>query len=152
MGRMTDETLQHRAHGLSGKALSLALFAKYAGLALYGVWAGIVEIPTFVIVGSSAFAVGWAITVSVAALLAAVGVARTWSTGHYRLELYSTAAFVLTFLGYSFALIYRSWTTGEWSSAPLALIPAIVCVLPTIQFYALIIRGKRRQNAEAAAS
>ena len=152
MGRMTDETLQHRAHGLSGKTFSLALFAKYAGLALYGVWAGIVEIPTFVIVGSSAFAAGWAITVSVAALLAAVGVARTWSTGHYRLELYSTAAFVLTFLGYSFALIWRSATSGEWASAPLALIVAIVCILPTIQFYGLIIRAKRRENAERAAS
>lgn len=147
---MTDRTLVHQSVGLSGRALAVALVAKYVGLTLYGLWAGVVEIPTFVIVGSSRFALGWAIMVTTFAALAAVGVIRTWATGHYRLEQVFTALFVLTFIAYSFALIYRAGSSGEWASAPLALIPVVVCILPTIQFYSLIIRAKRAENEAAA--
>lgn len=153
MGRMTDtHPVHHDGHGLSEKELSVALFGKYAALAVYGGWAALVEIPTFVIVGSSTFAIAWAVTVTVFALLAAIGVARTWVTGHHRLEQWSTAAFVLAFTGYSSALIYRAGSTGDWATAPLALIPIAVVILPTIQFYRLVRRAKRAKNAEAAAS
>lgn len=151
MGPMTGPTATHPvAHGLSEKELSLALFAKYSALTAYGAWAAYVEVPTFVIVGSSTFALVWALTVALFALLAAVGVARTWMTGHHRLEQWATAAFVLAFTAYSSALIWRSYTTADWSSAPLALIPLAVVILPTIQYFRLIIRAKRARNSEAA--
>lgn len=149
---MVDSTLEHQSFGLSGRALTLALFAKYSGLAVYGVWAALVEIPTFVIIGSSTFAVGWAVCVTVFAVLAAAGVARTWTTGRYRFEKWSTAAFVLSFLAYSFALVYRSISTGEWESAPLAVIPVVVCILPTIRFYSLELRGRKTGDSKAHTS
>ena len=130
--------------GLSDRALCLALFAKYVGLTIYGAWAAVVEIPTFVIVGSSTFAIIWAVLVSGFAVFAAAGIARTWSTGKHRLEQWATAAFVLTFLAYSFALVYRSAITGEWASGPLSVIPVVVCILPTIRFYSLVLRRVRR--------
>ncbi|CAN7243496.1 hypothetical protein LJR045_000996 [Microbacterium sp. LjRoot45] len=136
--------LQDREIGLSGRALTLALFGKYVGLAAYGFWAAIVEVPTFVIVGSRAFALGWALCVVAFATLAAAAVARTWVTGRYRFEKWSTAAFVLSFVAYSFALIYRSGSSGDWDSAPLSLVPVVVCVLPTIRFYSLVRRPLTR--------
>lgn len=151
MGHMVDSRLEHQSFGLSGRALCLALFAKYAGLAVYGAWAALVEIPTFVIIGSSTFAVAWAVLVTTFAILAAAGVARTWTTGRFRFEHWATAAFVLTFLAYSFALIYRSGTTGEWSSAPLAIIPVVVCILPTIRFYSLVLHSRPRGENGAEA-
>lgn len=152
MGRMTDSAHVHPSSGLSERALSLALFAKYSGLATYGVWAAVVEIPTFVIVGSPIFAVSWALCVAIFAIVAAAGVARTWTTGHHRLERFSTAAFVLSFTAYSFALIYRSWTSGEWTSAPLALIPLVVCILPTIRYYSLVLRARKGREPKPVAA
>lgn len=130
--------LERQVTGLSGRALAVALFAKYGGLATYGLWAALVEVPTFVIVGSQVFALVWALCVASFAAFAAAGVARTWVTGRYRFEKWSTAAFVLSFMAYSFALIYRAWSTENWASAPLSLIPVVVCVLPTIRFYSLV--------------
>lgn len=137
-----DEVLEHQTFGLSGRALCLALFSKYLGLAIYGIWAAIVEIPTFVLVTSSPFAVAWAASVAVFAGLAAVGVARTWTSGRYRLEVWTTFAFSVTFVGYSFALVWRAVTTANWDAAPLALIPIAITVLPIIRYYSLIIHAK----------
>lgn len=139
---MVDGTLEHQITGLTGRALTIALFAKYGGLGTYGIWAALVEVPTFVIVGSPGFALVWAISVTVFAVFAACGVARTWLTGRFRFEKWSTAAFVLSFIAYSYALVYRAFTTENWASAPLAVIPVVVCILPTIRFYSLV---KRRQ-------
>lgn len=144
---MADRGTTHEIEGLSNGALCLALFAKYVGLTLYGAWAAVVEIPTFVIVGSSTFAAAWAMTVALLAGLAAAGVARTWITGRYRLEKWSTAAFILVFTIYSWALIIRAVDTGDADALPLALVPLIVCILPTIQYYRLVLRqflGRRR--------
>lgn len=140
---MVDPTLEHQTIGLSGRALSFALFAKYVGLTLYGISAMLVEIPTFVIVGSSFFASAWATIVMSLALSAALGVARTWTTGRYRLEKWTTAAFVLVFSGYTFALIFRSATTNDYDSLPLALIPLVVCILPTVRFYSFLPKRRR---------
>lgn len=142
---MVDPTLEHQAVGLSGRALSFSLFAKYVGLTLYGISAMLVEIPTFVIVGSSLFASAWATVVTCLAFSAAIGVARTWQTGRYRLEKWTTAAFILVFSGYTFALIFRSASTNDLDSLPLALIPLIVCILPTVRFYSFL--PKRRREA-----
>lgn len=148
---MVDSTLEHQSFGLSGRALCLALFAKYSGLAVYGVWAALVEIPTFVIVGSPFFAVMWASLTAGFAVLAASGVARTWATGRYRFEKWTTAAFVLTFLAYSFALLYRATTSGEWASGALAVIPVVVCILPTIRYYSLVLHSRPRSTKGEAA-
>ncbi len=56
MDRMSDGMLRQGVAGLSGRGLALALLAKYAALTIYGIWAAIVEIPTFVMIGSSIFA------------------------------------------------------------------------------------------------
>lgn len=137
-----DATLEHQIFGLSGRALCLALFTKYVGLTAYGVWAAIVELPTFVLVASSTFAVVWASVVSTAALLAAAGVARTWATGRFRLEQYATAAFIAGFSGYSYALIFRAITTANYDAAPTAFVPLIICILPAIRWFSLIIRKR----------
>lgn len=137
-----DETLEHQSFGLSGRALCLALFGKYTALAAYGVWAAIVELPTFTIVASAGFAVWWATTVAVLATVAALGVARTWGTGRFRLEKWTTALFIVVFSGYSYALIYRSAVTENWDSAPLALIPVVVCILPAIRWFSLVVHGR----------
>lgn len=141
-----DETLEHQTFGLSGRALCLALFGKYILFTVYGVWAAIVEIPTFIIATTSAFATGWATAVGALAAVAALGVARTWTTGRFRLERWTTFGFVCVFLGYSVALVYRSASTQDWDSAPLALIPLAVCVLPIIRYFSLTIHGKRNHR------
>lgn len=145
--------LDHQTFGLSGQALCLALFAKYLGLTIYGVWASIVEIPTFVIVASSYFAIAWAASVATFAGLAAIGVARTWTSGRYRLEKWTTFAFSITFIGYSFALIWRAATSQNWDALPLALIPITICILPIIRYFSLVIHAKAantRHDLEAA--
>lgn len=138
-----DDTLRHQVFGLSGRALCLALFGKYAALAAYGVWAAVIELPTFTIIGSPTFAIGWSSSVAVLATIAALGVARTWGTGRFRLEKWTTFLFIAVFSGYSYALIFRSWSTNDWDSAPLALIPVVVCILPAIRWYSLIFHGRR---------
>lgn len=130
--------------------MCLALFGKYAGLTIYGVAGAIFEIPTFVTVGSSSFAVAWSSVVAIFALLAAIGVGRTWRTGKFRLEKFSTAVFCLAFLGYSFALIYRASTDQDLGALPLAIIPVVLCILPGIRYYSLVNRRfnfGRRRNA-----
>lgn len=142
-----DETLEHQAFGLSGRALCLALFGKYSALAAYGIWAAVVEIPTFVVVASSPFAVAWAGSVAILASLAAIGVGRTWTTGRFRLEKWTTAAFIATFSGYSYALIWRAWTSNNWDAAPLSLIPLTFCILPAIRYFSLVIHARNVRYA-----
>lgn len=147
MSRMDNDAKTRQAlAGLSGRSLAFALLGKYAIFTIYGVWAAIVEIPTFVIIGSSAFAVTWAILVALFASMAAFGVGRTWKTGRSRFEYFSTGAFILTFIGYSFALVWRSIDTGNPSSAPLSLIPVAVCILPAIQLFTLSLRVKDHRS------
>lgn len=131
--------------GLSERALSVALFLKYAALAVYGLWSIVAEIPTFVIVGSPLFALVWASAVCTLAVLAAAGVARSWTTSRHRMERWTTAAFVLTFVGYSFALVYRAIETSAWEGSALAVIPVAVCILPAIRYYSLVRRTRRTQ-------
>lgn len=137
-----DETLEHQDFGLSGRALCLALFAKYIGLTAYGIWAAIVELPTFTIVASVPFAIVWATIVAALAVVAALGVARTWTTGRFRLEKWTTAGFIAVFSGYSYALLFRSASSSDWDSAPLAIIPLVVCILPAIRWFSLILRSR----------
>lgn len=143
MRNLLDRTLAHQTVGLSGWALSLTLLIKYSVLALYGLAASVIEIPTFAIIGSPTFALAWAATVTVLAALAAVGVWRTWLTGRYRLERWTTFAFVCVFLGYSTALIVRSLQSGDWDALPLALVPAAVCVLPAVRYLSLVLHHRR---------
>lgn len=137
-----DETLEHQSFGLSGGALCLALFAKYVALAAYGVWAAVVELPTFTIVASSTFAATWGALVACLALVAGLGVSRTWATGRFRLEKWTTIGFIVVFSGYSYALLYRSVTSADWDSAPLAIIPLVVCILPAIRWISLVLHGR----------
>lgn len=139
---MTDDRLEHSVHGLSGRQLAVALTGKYLVLATYGAWAAVVELPTFVMVGSSTFATAWATAVCLLALAALLGIGRTWRTGRYRLEKWTTFFFVVVFIGYTFALIYRAWTTQNWDSAPTSLIPLAVCILPTIRWISLVRRPR----------
>lgn len=139
---MVDPSLEHQGLGLSGRDLALTLFGKYIILAIYGAWAAVVELPTFVLVGSHLFAALWGTAICLLASVALFGIARTWATGRYRLEKWTTAAFILVFVGYSFAIIWRCVITDDWDSGPTALIPVAVCVLPTIRFYSLMIHGR----------
>jgi hypothetical protein len=140
----TGPQATHDAGGLSERMLSLALLGKYVVLMAYGVWSAVVEVPTFVIVGSPLFAFTWAVLVFAFATAAALGVLRSWATARHTMERWTTAAFVLTFLGYSFALIWRAHETGSWGGASLALIPVAVCILPGIRYYSLVRRQPRR--------
>ena len=135
-----SETVPRPALGLSGRDLGLALSGKYVILAIYGTWAAIVGLPTFVAVGSPDFATAWAATVAVFALAALFGIIRTWHTGHYRFEKWTTTALVLVFLGYSFALGYRAFTSGTWDAAPTLLLPIALSILPTIRIYSFVPR------------
>jgi hypothetical protein len=135
---MADETLVHQPVGLSGRSLAVVLFAKYCLLVVYGVWAALVEIPTFVIVASAPFAVTWASLVTVFAFFAAVGTARSWLTGRGRLEQWATALFILTFCGYSSALVVRAFSSGDFDSMPLALIPIALCLSPGARYFSLV--------------
>lgn len=136
---MVDPTLEHQSIGLSGRGLCFALFAKYSTIIVYGIAAIIFEVPTFVVVGSSLFALVWASLVTFLAALAALGVARTWTTGRFRLEKWTTALFILAFLAYSFALVWRSISTGNTGSLPLAVLPLSLCILPIVRYYSLVL-------------
>jgi hypothetical protein len=132
----------HPASGLSDGALTIALLLKYLILSAYGVWATVVETSTFVIIGSSLFATVWAAVVAVTAGLAAAGVIRSWMTGRRAFEHVSTAAFILVFMAYAYALIWRAISENSPGSAPLALVAVAVCVLPTVRFYSIVLRGR----------
>jgi len=140
---MVDPSLEHQRLGLSGRILSLTLAVKYLLLCAYGLWATVEEVPTFVVVGGSPFAITWAIVVSVVAAIALVGVARTWLTGRYRLEKWTTAALVLTFVVYGCAIIVRAVLTGNAGSAPLCILPFALVGFPTVRYYSLVSHGSR---------
>lgn len=145
-----EAQLNHASFGLSGPAFCFALLLKYAGLTIYGIGSIVFEVPTFVTIGSSFFAIAWASLVTLFAGFAVIGVARTWRTGKFQLEKSTTAAFVLTFTGYSFALAYRAITQEDFGSLPLAIIPIVVVILPTVRYYSLVSRrgvNFRRRNA-----
>lgn len=135
MGTLRDDTLMRP--GLSEGEITLSLFLKYSLLSIYGLLAVAIEVPTFTIVGSKLFALVWASCVALLAIAAAIGVARTWFTGKFRLEMYATFAFISTFLGYSVALGYRAFNEHTWSSLPLAILPMAFCVLPAIRHFSL---------------
>lgn len=115
--------------------IALALGAKYAMLVIYGITAAIVEVPSFIIVGGSGFAVGWAITVGTFAAIAALGVIHTWRTNRCRLERWTTAALILAFTAYSTVLIIRGQIVGDSDGTPLAILPIALVILPTIRYY-----------------
>ncbi|MBO3663748.1 hypothetical protein [Microbacterium stercoris] len=133
---------EHAEEGLSGGAVCAGLMYKYLGLAAYGAWAMIVEIPTFTIVAGASFAFAWAAAVTALALLAAAAVARTWTTGRYRFEQLATWLLIMVFLGYSGALLGRGG-----GAAPLAAIPAILVGFPAIRVFSLARRRKGSQDA-----
>ena len=140
---MVDPTLEHQRLGLSGRVLSLTLAVKYFLLGIYGVWASVAEVPSFVAVGGSPFAITWAATVAVVSAVALVGVARTWLTGRYRLEKWTTAALVLTFATYGVVLIVRAVLMGNADAAPLAILPFALIGFPTVRYYSLVSHGSR---------
>lgn len=140
---MTDRTLEHQVHGLSGGELAAVLTVKYSILTVYGIWAAVVELPTFVIATSSSFATGWAATTAILASLALVGIGRTWRTGRFRFEKWTTFFFVVVFLGYSFALVYRALATGNTDATPTALIPLAVVTLPAVRWASLVRRSRK---------
>lgn len=140
---MVDPTLEHQRLGLSGRVLSLALAAKYLLLGVYGVWATIEEVPSFVTVGGSPFAITWAATVAATSAVALIGVARTWLTGRYRLEKWTTAVLILTFATYGIVLIVRAMLTGDSGSMPLCILPFALVGFPTVRYYSLVSHGSR---------
>lgn len=140
---MVDPSLEHQRLGLSGRVLSLTLGVKYVLLGAYGVWATIEEVPSFVAVGGSPFAITWAAMVAAASSLALIGVARTWLTGRYRLEKWTTAALVLTFITYGIVLIVRAILTGNAGAAPLCILPFALVGFPTVRYYSLVSHGSR---------
>ena len=139
---MVDPTLEHQRLGLSGRDLAIALAIKYAILTVYGGWAIIAEVPSFVLVGGAAFATGWAVTVTVFSLFALLGLGRTWFTGRFRLEKWSTIAFALAMVTYSVVLIVRAVIIGNVEAAPLCLIPLALITLPMIRYYSLVGRSQ----------
>lgn len=145
---MVDPTLEHQKQGLSGRALTGGLIVKYGLLAIYGAWATSNEVPSFVAVGGSHFAIAWAAAVMVSALIALIGLIRTWRTGRFRLEKWTTAILILTFTVYGVVLIVRSVLTSDWGSAPLAILPFALVGFPTIRYYSLVIRGANRKDAK----
>lgn len=131
----------HDAFRLSPGLVALGYFLKYVGLALYGITAAVIEVPSFVLVGGSRFAFGWAVTVVVFAIFAAVAVVRTWRTGRVLFEKRVTAALILTFLSYSVVLVVRAIMTDTLAAASLAWIPFVLTIFPIIRYYTLV--GRR---------
>jgi hypothetical protein len=144
------EEREHALHGLTGSELAIALTGKYSFLTIYGGWAAITQLPTFVAIGGPNFAIAWASTVCMLSLLALAGIARTWMTGRFRMEKWTTFTFICVFVGYSFALIYRAGDSGDWGAAPTSLIPLAVCVLPVIRWIRLIRRQETKSEEHRA--
>lgn len=140
---MVDPTLEHQRLGLSGRVLSLTLIVKYVLLAAYGVWASVEEVPSFVAVGGSPFAIVWAAIVAIVATVALIGVVRTWFTGRFRLEKWTTAVLVLAFVTYGIVLIVRAIQTGNAGAAPLCILPFALVGFPTVRYYSLVSHGSR---------
>ena len=134
-------------YGMTGTQVTVGLAAKYIILTIYGAWAAITEIPTFVAITSSAFAIGWALTVCVLAALALLGLLRTVITKRFRFEKWTSFLFAAVFLGYSGALIYRAASTHNWDAAPTSLIPLAVFAFPAIRWAELVRRTPRRGKA-----
>lgn len=122
---------------LPAGAIFLTLLAKYAGLTLYGISAMLVEVPSFVQVGGSQFAFGWALCIAVLAFLALLGVVRSWHTNHFRLEKITTVLLICGFMAYSVVLVVRGFLLGEWSGASLAWLPIVMCFFPAVRRFSL---------------
>lgn len=142
-----DEQAQRPVYGMTGPQVTAGLASKYIILTIYGAWAAITELPTFVAVASSTFAVGWATTVCLLAALALLGLARTVITKRFRFEKWTSFFFAIVFLGYSGALIYRAVSSNNWDAAPTSLIPLAVCAFPAIRWAELVRRTPRRGKA-----
>ena len=136
-----EATRRHDSFRLPPGAIFLALAIKYFLLICYGIHATIVAVPSFVTVGGEGFAVGWAMTVTVLAAVAFAAVLRTWFTEHFRFEKWATGALILGYLFYSIVLIVRGSLTGDWSSIPIAWLPAALTVLPIVRYYWLVARA-----------
>lgn len=121
-------------------ALALALILKYVALVGYGLTASVLRVPSFVSVGGSLFALAWAVVIFVFASLALAATARTWYTGHFRLEKWAIAGLVLMFLAYSVVIVVRGALQNDWVGASVAWLPVILSILPTIRYYSLSAR------------
>lgn len=140
------DTHGHESFRLAPGSIALALALKYTGLVVYGLWAAFVEVPSFVVVGGSGFAIGWAATVTILALLALGAVLRSWFTDRYRFEKWATAGLILGFTSYSVVLIVRSSILADWDSIPLALLPVLLSIFPAIRYYSLVARQAREAD------
>jgi len=125
---------------LAPGAFALALMVKYFILMSYGTTAAIFLIPSFTAVGGPVFALTWAIAIAFSSAFALVGTVRTWYTCHPRLELWSIATLVLTFLAYSIVVVVRGILMDNWDSIAVAWLPLGFSFLPAIRYYSLISR------------
>jgi hypothetical protein len=116
-------------------ALGYAL--KYLVLVAYSITAVVFHVPSFVEVGGSLFAIGWAVVILMFSLGSLAALAWTWFTSRPRVEKWTTFCFILMLLAYSVVVGVRIALSGAWSGMGVVWLPIALAVFPTIRFYSL---------------
>lgn len=107
-----------------------SLIIKYGLISLYGLASSIVGITTLDVVAGALWGVLWPGLVTILALLAMVGVIRSRVTEKEGTELVFTLLLIALLIGYSVAIIARTFVDGQVSRLPIAFLPVILCVFP----------------------
>jgi hypothetical protein len=121
------------------------LIVKYALITMYGLTSCIVGVVTLDVAAGAVWAVLWPILVTVLAFLALLGVVHSWRTGRERFELVTTLLLIAMLVGYTVAILLRTWEDGEVSRLPVAWLPIILSVYPGRRLIQIALTPRTKQ-------
>lgn len=110
-----------------------ALIVEYAIIAVYALGAGIYGVYTLKVVSGEAWETLWPALLFVSALLALVGVIRSYLTSKAGWEVIGTLALLALLAGYVLAIAVRCIGGGDPGHLFSALLPVAIAVFPSVR-------------------
>ena len=115
---------------LTGPPPYRTLIVTYALLALYGVTSAVVGVATLSAVAGSLWGLLWPLLVTALSVLALVGVVRSRVTRKEGFELVASLLLAAILIGYTVAIIARTFEDGDLARLPVAWLPVALSIHP----------------------
>jgi hypothetical protein len=115
---------------LTGPPPYRTLMVTYVLLALYGVTSAVVGVTTMIAAAGDVWGLLWPLLVTALSVLALAGVIRSRVTGKEGFELVASLLLASLIIGYTFAIIIRTFDDGDITRLPVAWLPVALSVHP----------------------
>jgi lipopolysaccharide export LptBFGC system permease protein LptF len=115
---------------LTGPPPFRTLIVTYALLTLYGVTSAVVGVTTLSAVAGSVWGLMWPLLVTAFSVLALAGVIRSRVSRKEGFELVASLLLAALLIGYTVAIIARTFDDGDLSRLPVAWLPVALSINP----------------------